>query len=298
MGDGASQRGRPSQRTVWCAAVLAAVTLLGATNALSSTHEEVLALQADVRTTVLSEHLLVNVDATRRHVFLRKCQIDGERELVRLSVQSTLEESFIFIPSLCVWIESGYNETANSVRMDKDFLYSVARQYEHVAIYHIQPDRGPSAGRHFPSYRDFVSMVLINGDFLDEPNVEITHRAVTAYAVIDYGFSDWSSVQDRARLYRQKGLGRHLSQNLAYEYSGEKYLQDYLRQVRLCVEQVQDSPSRIAECRRFATDLFLLEIRAVQLVAEDRPRPAVQGLPGTDRDPTPDIEAHSRLPAE
>src|SRR3546814_3891864 len=83
-----------------------------------------------------------------------------------------------------------------------------------VALYHIQPGRHSSAANYFPAYRDFISMVLINTRFLGEPYIDIKHRAVTEYAVIEYRFSDWSGVQNRARLYAAKGLGKYDSQNL------------------------------------------------------------------------------------
>src|SRR3546814_4078686 len=44
------------------------------------------------------------------------------------------------------------------------------------------------------------------------------------YAVIEYRFSDWSGAQNRARLYAAKGLGKYVSQNLAYEFKRQKYL--------------------------------------------------------------------------
>src|SRR3546814_19907745 len=94
--------------------------LLVAANARASTHEEVNALQDDYRTTVISDHLVVNVDASLRQVVPQKCQIDGEIELTTLSSVSTLEESFVFIPSLCLWLESGFNETATSVSLISD----------------------------------------------------------------------------------------------------------------------------------------------------------------------------------
>lgn len=236
--------------------------------ALANAHDEILALRSDKRTTVISDHLVVNVDASLRYVSPQKCQIDGEVELSALSAISALEESFIFVPSMCIWIEAGYNETERSVSLDETLLYAVARQYGNVAVYHIQPGRRPSVVNYFPSYRDFISMVLIDAQFLQEPNIAIAHRAVTEYAVFDYRFADWPGVLRRAEIYEAKGLGRYVGQNLAYEFNREKYLRDYAVQVAVCVERVQDLPARITECRRVATELFVLDIRAVQLAAQ------------------------------
>src|SRR3546814_18055645 len=85
-------------------------------------------------------------------------------------------------------------------------------------------------------------MVLINTRFLGEPYIDIKHRAVTEYAVIEYRFSDWSGVQNRARLYAAKGLGKYVSQNLAYEFKRKKYLLDYIGKIGMCVDQVKDRP--------------------------------------------------------
>src|SRR3546814_1729224 len=101
-------------------------------------------------------------------------------------------------------------------------------------------------------------MVLINTRFLGEPYIDIKHRAVTEYAVIEYRFSDWSGVQNRARLYAAKGLGKYVSQNLAYEFKRQKYLLDYIRTIGMFVYQVKDLLSRIGECRHVSPDVFVL----------------------------------------
>lgn len=246
----------------------ACLMLVGGANARANVHEEVTVLRDDHRKTVISDHMAVNLDASLRYVFPEKCQVDGEIELTELSSVSDFEESFIFIPAICLWVESGFNETETSVSLDEELMYAVAHQYGDVAIYHIQPGRHDSVANYFPAYRDFISMVLINTRFLDEPQVEIKHLAVTEYAVIEYRFSDWSRVQDRARLYEEKGLGKHIGQNLAYEFNRQKYRSDYLHNIGLCVDLVRDHPSRLGECRRVATEVFVLDIRVVQLAAQ------------------------------
>lgn len=251
-----------------CVVVAGCLILGSSASGLASTHKEVNALRDDYRKTVISDHLAVNLDASLRYVYPQKCQVDGEIELTALSSISVLEESFIFIPSLCLWVESGFNESENSVSLDEELLYAIARQYGDIAIYHIQPGRRSSVANYFPAYRDFISMVLIDTRFLDEPNVGIKHLAITEYAVIEYRFSDWSGVQDRARLYEKKGLRNHISQNLAYDFNRQRYLSDYVLKIALCVDQVKDRPSRIGECRRVATDIFVLDIRVVQLVEQ------------------------------
>src|SRR3546814_6405571 len=81
----------------WSAPAYRAATtclmLLVAANARASTHEEVNAHQDDYRTTVISDHLVVNVDASLRQVVPPTCQIDGEIELTTLSSVTTLERS-------------------------------------------------------------------------------------------------------------------------------------------------------------------------------------------------------------
>ena len=251
-----------------CVVAAGCLMLVGAVGVRASTHEEVNALRDDHRKTVISDHLAVNLNASLRYIVPQKCQVDGEIELTALSAASVFEESFIFIPAICLWIESGFNETEKSVSLDERLLHAIVRQYGDVAIYHIQPGGHSSVANYFPSYRDFISMVLINTRVLNELYIDIKHRAVTEYAVIEYRFSDWSRVQDRARLYEEKGLGKHIGQNLAYEFNRQKYLSDYVFQIDLCVDQVNDRPSRLGECRRVTTELFVLDIRVVQLATQ------------------------------
>lgn len=249
------------------AAIVAGLVLVGAPDVRARAHEEIVALRSDDRSVQISDHLAVNVDASRRYVFPRKCQAEGEAELTTLSAISDLEESYVFIPSICTWIEAGRDETQRSVLLDQGLVDSIARQYENIAIYHIQPGRRPSPANYLPSYRDFVSMVLIDAGYIGSPRIRVRHRAVTEFAVVDYRFADWDAVRRRAELYRSKGLGTYLAQNLAYEFSREKHLQSYATQVQLCVDRLEDEPSRIGECRRIVTDLFVLDIRAARLAA-------------------------------
>lgn len=236
-------------------------------SAWASAHGGIIALHSDYRRIEISDHLMVNVDELRRYVFPKKCQSEGEIELTALSARAELEESYIFIPAICTWVEAGRNETRLSVLMDWELMDVIARQYEDIAIYHIQPGRRPSLANYLPSYRDFVSMVLIDAEYIAVPRIKVRHRAVTEFAVIDYRVLDWEAVERRAQFYRSKGLGKYLGQNLAYEFSQGTYLQNYAAQVRLCADRVMDVPSRIGECRRIVTDLFVLDIRTAQSAA-------------------------------
>ena len=251
-----------------CVVASACLMLAGAAGARASTHEEVNALRDDHRKTVISDHLVVNLDASLRYIVPQKCQIDGEIELTALSAASVFEESYVFIPEICSWIELGFNETEKSVSLDERLLYAIVRQYGDIAIYHTQPGRHSSVVNYFPSYGDFILMVLINTRYLNELDIDIKHRAVTEYAVIEYRFSDWSRVQDRARLYEEKGLGKHIGQNLAYEFNKQKHLSDYVLNIDRCVNQVNNRPSRLGECRRVTTELLVLDIRVVQLATQ------------------------------
>ncbi len=234
-------------------------------SAVAEAHGLIDALTLDDRRVEIADRLIVNVDPARRYVFPGKCQADGELELAALAAASALEESFIFVPATCTWIEAGRNETVRSVLLDQALLNAVAHQYRNVAVYHIQPGHRPSLASHFPSYRDFVAMVLIDVAFIDAPEIRVQHRAVTEFAVIDYRFADWEAVQRRAQVYRRRGLGAHLGQNLAYEFSRQAHLSSYATQVQMCASRLGDVSSRIGECRRIVTELFILDVRTVQL---------------------------------
>ncbi|MEQ9332392.1 hypothetical protein [Thalassobaculum sp.] len=265
MADGVKTLGRG---TAWLKLAVVGVSFsFGLPSALAGAHEHITAMLTDHRTVEISDHLLVNVDASRRFLFPGKCQNAGELELTALSATSELEESFIFVPETCTWIEAGHSETGRSVLLDTALTYAVARQYLEIAIYHIQPGRRLALVNHLPSYRDLVSMVLVDTELMDAPQIRVRHRAVTRFAVIDYRFADWAAVRRRAEVYRRSGLGAHLAQNLAYEFSQEVHQQSYAAQVRQCASRLENVPSRIAECRRLATDLFVLDIRTVRLAA-------------------------------
>ena len=102
-------------------------------------HDLVTALREDVRNTKIVDKLRINTGEKFRLVVPNKCEKEGEFELRQLTSSSRVEESYILIPSLCLWIEVGYNEKHNNVRLDQKFIDAVLKQYFSLIFYHIQP---------------------------------------------------------------------------------------------------------------------------------------------------------------
>ena len=70
----------------------------------------------------LADQLLVNADNSFHVLTPDHCQKRGEAELRVLAASVALEEAFLFLPSRCLWIEIGFNETERRVRLDHQFV--------------------------------------------------------------------------------------------------------------------------------------------------------------------------------
>lgn len=244
--------------------VVLAVSLCAAGAAAAGPRDQVAALQHDSRVPELSASLRVNTDATIRYVYSGKCESEGEHELVELTYTSELEESYVFVPSLCLWIETGYGETRSTVLFDKAFFDKLVRQFDRLIVYHLHPGFHENIENFFPAYQDLITMTLINAELVGKPEVDIGHRAVTRLAIIDYRFADGTSVPQLMKKYADLGLAGSAAQNLAYEYSRRAHVDSYLRGVASCAAAAAHDPSRFDRCRQVKTDLFVLGIRVAQ----------------------------------
>jgi hypothetical protein len=134
-------------------ALVAAGLLSGtaAAGAGQELRERVAALALDHRQARLADRLLVNPDPSVRYLFPDKCSGQGEAELAALVDATSLEESFIFLPALCLWIETGFDETATSVAFDAELLDRLLPQHGYLVIYHLHPGRPPGVADYFPA---------------------------------------------------------------------------------------------------------------------------------------------------
>lgn len=243
---------------------LVAAGLLGGTAAAGAGRElrdRVSALALDHRQPRLADRLLVNPDRSVRYLFPDKCSGQGEAELAALADATTLEESFIFLPALCLWIETGSDETATSVTFDAELLDRLLPQYGYLVIYHLHPGRPTGVADYFPAYRDLLTLALINARFLADPRVKVWHRAVTALAVFDYSFADVGRVAALAEAYEALGMAAFVPENLWYELGRGKYEQQYLQAVADCSELAEHTPANLHRCSAVTTEFFRLEIR-------------------------------------
>lgn len=240
----------------------------GAAGAGQELREAVAALASDHRQGRLAEHLLVNPDPAVRYLFPDKCSAQGEAELSALAEAAPIEESFIFLPALCLWIESGFNESATSVAFDMGFLDRLLPQHGYLVIYHLHPGRPQAVESYFPAYRDLLTLALINARFIGDPRIRIWHRAVTTLAVFDYGFADIGRVAALAEAYETLGMGAFVPQNIWYELGRRKYEEQYLEAVASCAQHADHLPANLPRCHTVATEFFTLEIRPARYVGQ------------------------------
>lgn len=222
---------------------------------------ETQAFQADPRQWAVVADLMVNTDSSQRLVIPNKCEGPGEDELKQLAVEAAVEESFLFIPSLCLWLETGYGETNTRVRLDRDFVLSVIRDYPSVTLYHIHVGKPVETAGYFPAYTDLIGLILMNAQFLKHSQVQIRHLAVTSLGLIDYAFVMTQRTERLMAKLVQTGLGDSLAQNLAYEFSRRTYRQDYYDAVKDCGRRTGYDPGHLADCFPIKTDNFVLNFR-------------------------------------
>ena len=146
------------------------------------------ALSDDVRQAKFSPRLAVNQGSQERLIVPNKCRGAGEAELQHLTRVAPVEESFAYIPSLCLWLEVGYDETPTRVRLDLPFINRLLRDVPSIDLYHIHVGgKGAFAG-YFPAYDDMIAVVLLNPSFNEVETARIRHSAVNEVGTIDYTF--------------------------------------------------------------------------------------------------------------
>lgn len=220
-------------------------------------------LREGIPQSLIVEKLAVNRRVDTRLLVSNKCEKDGERELYALASASPVEESYIFIPSSCLWIEVGFDEHPTSVRLDEHLVEAISRWHPSVILYHIQPDASLGISNLFPSYRDLISLVLFNALAVLNSAPEIRHRIVTSLGVVQYEFSDRLRVRQMMRKYRELGLHGYETQNLAYEFMRARYRNEYISQVRKCASHAGTLREKMIRCSPIRTTAFEFSFRPI-----------------------------------
>ena len=225
--------------------------------------DSVVALKEDRRTTVLTGVLRINTDERFRLVAPNKCQRAGEIELERLARISNTEESYVFVPGLCLWLETGSKETSQTVLLDVVFLDALVGQFNFLTLYHLHPDAACSPGVHFPAYRDFLTLTLINGPLINRREKVVRHRVISTGSSMEYSFSNPSRTRDLINRYLSLGLGDFAAQNLAYTYARKEFSEEYEEKVKTCSMISSMSDDLQVTCRRIKTEIFVLDITPI-----------------------------------
>lgn len=202
--------------------------------------------------------LAVNTDTTYHLAIPNKCQAVGEAELSRLAAVSTVEESYVFVPSLCLWIETGLNERQHSVKPDAAIIERLLARFPTLAIYHVHVGSPQTLEAYFPAYMDLLGTVLINTPYHGVDDVDIRHRAVTSKGTIEYAFVPSPAVALLEKKLTSTGLSGYAAQNIAYELSASRHRDAYYAVVAACRTEAANSPENIERCFPMQTGNFLL----------------------------------------
>jgi len=228
------------------------------------TFDQLIALDDDYRAVKLHDRLRVNRRSEFRLVVPNKCRSQGEAELRRLAATETFEESYVYIPSRCLWIEVGYDETRNRVRLDSKLIARLLESFDKLMIYHIHVGVPVQISGYFPAYRDLVSLILINAKFFQKPEIQISHRVVTKFGVIDYLFTTTQTTNQLIDKISRSGLKRFIAQNLAYFYARDGYKERYYAKVHQCEHLIGKYGENLSDCFPMKTDDFQLTYRKLE----------------------------------
>jgi hypothetical protein len=97
---------------------------------------------------IVHSHLAVNDSNETRHVVVAS-EHAGVDQLRQLARESALEESWAFLPSAGLWVETGLHEVSTpqvaEVEVDVAYLAQLAGRFQRVHLYHFHPS-APAGG--------------------------------------------------------------------------------------------------------------------------------------------------------
>lgn len=197
-----------------------------------------------------------------RPVFLDRCQEDGDLDLFRLAETSDYEAAFLFIPPLCVWLEIGVASTRNSVRLDMALVRRALVEFNELVFYHTHVGERARPVEYTPAYRDFLTMVLISADFAGVPRKHLMHRAVSKLGIFEYRFTNIDNLIKLRRQIIDSGIPDHVSQNVAWKYSGRKFVDQYYSKILSCNAKANLDSRRLDHCFPIVTEVFTLTYKS------------------------------------
>lgn len=209
----------------------------------------------------LSESFEVRAGLDDRLVVPATCQPDGEHALIELARTAEAEEAFLFVPSECLWIEIGYDESALAVSTDREEIRKLTHRFRRTVLYHIHPGRPSDALEYFPAYGDLLNALILSPGIGFDADEEVRHRAVTARGVIDYGFVRTDATDGLIERMRATGLAAYLAENFLFLYATAPRETSYYDAVMACSAGIGSAPDRLAECFPMDVGEFRLEYR-------------------------------------
>lgn len=230
----------------------------------------VVALNEDIREPEIDSALRANPNPETRLLVPEKCEKEGEAEVYRYALIGDVEEAFLFIPGLCLWIEIGYEKTGDRIRLDSDFISAILNQYASFMIYHVHPRGTENLEENLPSYVDFTTLALINATRIWSSDFDIRHRIVTRLGMVEYEFSYVEKVKSLLEYYRKTGLEGFEAQNLAYEYMRPHYRRAYYAEIERCKEYRGSIQQKLVRCSPIRTEAFIVTFYPHALGQDDR----------------------------
>lgn len=197
----------------------------------------------------------------RRLVAPNKCEAEGEAELTRLARNRPVEEAFAFLPLDCIWIEIGVKKMRLTVQVERALIRQIVDHARVVVLYHTHGE-AEGGGFSFPAYSDMLSMLVLDGPYMNDPRIDLRHRAVSASGVIEYRYTPSKAGLRTIERIISTGLGSFLGENLALSYATAGHLEEYLAAIRLCLAKEPIPQGRQQECFPLAAGDFVLEFRA------------------------------------
>ncbi len=225
--------------------------------------EHVPALRTDALKPVLSTLLRISAAPEERLIVPDTCEADGERELIRMAVGGAVEEAFAFLPSLCLWIDVGFDQTPTTIRIDRRMVDALARGHRRVVVYHTHPGAPARVVGYLPAYLDLIGAVLVNARYHDAPDVEIRHRAVTSIGVLEYMFRPSEAARRALDAIHRSGLGDFAGENLSLIYRAAAHEAQYYAAARACEAESGGRLDRFAGCFPMMAGDFVLEFRGL-----------------------------------
>ena len=202
-------------------------------------------LADDYRTAEISPTLKQNSDERTRVIVPDKCAEDGELELRQMTSDGDIEEAYVFLPSRCLWIELGFDETATSVRPDAELVALLVSHHEPIIVYHTHLRAQTESFVEFPAYKDLIASILLGGDLPLIEGRPIVHRAITGRGTFEYSLTLTHDIIELIATLKQSGLEGFIAQNLAYVFAGSRYEDAYYESIAVCArdEMSEEAPS-------------------------------------------------------